>query len=154
MSNQTHSKPRLEYWKAAPEAMKAMLALENTVRAAGIDKALLEFIKLRTSQINGCAYCVNMHHTDARKNGETDQRLALLPFWHEVDIYTEKEKAVLRWVEALTTLPGGGVSEEDFTEIRAHFTEAEVTWITLATATINMWNRFGVGFQIPLGYAG
>lgn len=154
MNQENNLKPRIEYWKAAPEAFKAMLALENTIRDAGIDPFHLEFIKLRASQINECAFCVDMHTKDARKLGETDQRLALLPFWREVSIYTPKEKALLRWVEALTKLPGGGVSDEDFAEIRAHFNEAEITWITLATSTINAWNRFGVGFHMPLGYVG
>jgi len=148
----TTDKPRVEHWKAAPEAMKAMLALETTVRGLGIDQGLLELIKLRVSQINGCAYCVDMHFNDAKKRGETDQRLNLLPFWQEVTIYSPQERAVLRWLEALTKLPGGHVSDEDFEEIHRFYDDAEITKLTLAIVTINGWNRFGVGFRIPIGY--
>jgi len=148
----TTDKPRIEHWKASPDAMKAMLALETAVRGLGIDQGLLELIKLRVSQINGCAYCVDMHFTDAKKRGETEQRLNLLPYWHEVTLYTPQERAVLRWLEALTKLPGGHVSDEDFEEIRRFYSDAEITNIILAIVTINGWNRFGVGLRIPIGY--
>lgn len=145
------TKARLEHWKAAPEAMKAMLALEHAVVAAGIDPVQLDFIKLRASQINGCAYCMNMHFNDAVKAGVSAQRLHLLPVWREAaHLYTPAERAVLDWTEKLTRLPGGHVSDEDFAGIRAHFDEAQVTRITLAIATINAWNRFGVGFRLPV----
>lgn len=145
------TKARLEHWKAAPEAMKAMLALEHAVVAAGIDPVQLDFIKLRASQINGCAYCMNMHFNDAVKAGVSAQRLHLLPVWREAaHHYTSAERAVLDWTEKLTRLPGGHVSDEDFAGIRAHFDEAQVTRITLAIATINAWNRFGVGFRLPV----
>ena len=148
----THTtKARLEHWKAAPEAMKALLALEQAVRSAGIDPVQLEFIKLRASQINGCAYCMDMHFNDAVKAGVTSQRLQLLPVWREAaHLYTPAERAVLDWTEKLTRLPGGHVSDEDFAGIRAHFSGGEVARITLAIATINAWNRFGVGFRLPV----
>lgn len=145
------TKARLEHWKAAPEAMKAMLALEQTVRNAGIDPKQLEFIKLRASQINGCAYCMNMHFNDAVKEGESTQRLQLLSVWREVaHLYTPAERAVLAWTEKLTQLPGNHVSDEDYANISAHFSDDQVTKITLAIATINAWNRFGVGFRLPV----
>jgi AhpD family alkylhydroperoxidase len=145
------TKARLEHWKAAPEAMKAMLALEQTVRNAGIDPVQLEFIKLRASQINGCAYCMNLHFNDAVKAGVSPQRLHLLPAWREAaHLYTPAERAVIAWTETLTRLPGGHVSDEDFAGIRGHFDEAQVTRITLAIATINAWNRFGTGFRLPV----
>lgn len=142
----------MEYWKAAPEVIKAMLAMESAVRNSGLDPILQELIKLRVSQINGCAYCADMHFKDAKKIGETDDRLNLLAFWHEVDLFTAKEKAALHWVEKLTRLPGGHVSDGDFAIISAHFSEEEIAKITLAIVTINGWNRFGVGFRLPVGF--
>ncbi|WP_193212855.1 carboxymuconolactone decarboxylase family protein [Luteolibacter marinus] len=145
------TRARLEHWKAAPDAMKALLALEQAVRGAGIDPVLLEFIKLRASQINGCAYCMNMHFNDAVKSGIPPQRLHLLPSWREAaHLYTPAERAVLAWTEKLTRLPGSHVGDEDYAALRVHFDEVQVTWITLAIATINAWNRFGVGFRLPV----
>ena len=151
MNTEITAKARLEHWKTSPETMKAMLALETAVRTSGIDLKLNELIKLRVSQINGCAYCMDMHFNDAVKGGETTQRLNLLSVWHEVPyLYTPAERAVLRWTEALTKLPGGHVTDEDFAEISAHFTESEIPKLTLAIAAINAWNRFGVGFHLPV----
>lgn len=145
------TKARLEHWNASPDAMQAMLALENAVRGAGIDPVQLEFIKLRASQINGCAYCMNIHFNDALKSGVSPQRLQLLPAWREAaHLYSPAEQAVLAWTEKLTLLPGGHVGDDDFAALRNHFDEAQVTWITLAIATINAWNRFGVGFRLPV----
>ena len=116
---------RPDPWKAAPEVFKAALALENAVRGFGIEPKLLELIKYRASQINGCAHCMNMHFNDAIKAGESPQRLNLLPVWREAPhLYTAVERAVLRWTEALTNLPGHHVTDEDFAEINAHFNEA------------------------------
>jgi AhpD family alkylhydroperoxidase len=145
-------KPRMEYWKAAPEVFKVMLAMETVVRNSGFDPILQELIKLRVSQINGCAYCADMHFKDAKKIGETDERLNLLAFWHEVGVFTAQEKAALHWAEKLTRLPGGPVSDEDFALVSGHFSEAEIAKITLAIVTINGWNRFGVGFRLPVGF--
>lgn len=144
-------KARIDHWKTAPETMKAMLALENAVRTSGIEPRLYELIKLRASQINGCAYCIDMHFNDLVKGGESPQRLNLLPVWQEAShLYTPAERAVLRWTEVLTKLPGGHVTDEDFAELRAHFSEEEIPKLTLAIATINAWNRFGVGFHLPV----
>ena len=142
---------RLDPWKAAPEVFKAALALENTVRGLGIEPKLLELIKLRASQINGCAHCMNIHFNDAVKAGESLQRLNLLSAWSEVPhLYTDSERAVIRWTEALTNLPGHHVTDEDFAEISLYFNEAEISRITLAVATINAWNRFGTAFRSPV----
>jgi AhpD family alkylhydroperoxidase len=138
---------RIDPWKAAPEVFKAALALETAVKSFGIDPKILELIKLRASQINGCAHCINLHFNDAVKAGESPQRLNLLPVWREAPhLYTNSERAVLRWTESLTKLPGNHVSDEDYVEISSHFNEAEVARITLAIATINAWNRFGTAF--------
>ncbi|MBX3740951.1 MAG: carboxymuconolactone decarboxylase family protein [Akkermansiaceae bacterium] len=147
----TIPKARIEHWKTAPDTMKAMIALEGAVRSSGIDPKLYELIKLRASQINGCAYCMDMHFNDLLKGGESIQRLNLLPVWQEVrHLYTPAERAVLRWTELLTELPGGRVTDDDFAELRAHFSEEQIPQITLAIATINAWNRFGVGFRLPV----
>ncbi|MGV3531116.1 MAG: carboxymuconolactone decarboxylase family protein [Chthoniobacteraceae bacterium] len=148
MNQNVTPSPRLDPWKAAPEVYKAALALETAVRSFGIEPKLLELVKLRASQINGCAHCMDIHFNDAVKGGESLQRLHLLPVWRETPyLYTLAERAVLRWTEALTNLPGHHVTDEDFVEMRAHFEEAEVTRITLAIATINAWNRFGTAFR-------
>jgi len=150
----TLSQPRLDYSKVAPHIFQAMLALEKAVLATGLEHSLLELIKLRVSQINGCALCVDMHFRSARKAGETEERLNLLPVWHEAEVYIPGERAALRWAEALTRLSTGGVSDEDFAAVSAEFSEVEVANLTLAIAAINSWNRFGVGFKIPVGYFG
>lgn len=148
MNQSINPTARLDPWKAAPEVFKAALALENAVRGFGIEPKLLELIKLRASQINGCAHCMNIHFNDAVKAGESLQRLNLLPVWREAShLYTAAERAVLRWTEALTNLSGHHVTDEDFAEINEHFNEAELTRITLAIATINAWNRFGTAFR-------
>lgn len=148
MNENTKSASRPDPWKAAPEVYKAAFALETTVKSLGIEPKLLEFIKLRASQINGCAHCMNMHFNDAVEAGESPQRLNLLPVWRETPhLYTDAERAVLRWTESLTNLPGHHVTDEDFAEISQHFNEAEISRLTLAIATINAWNRFGTAFR-------
>ncbi len=150
----TSSQPRIDYSKVAPHVFQALLGLEKAVLATGLEQSLLELIKLRVSQINGCALCVDMHYRSARKAGESEERLYLLHVWHEAEVFTPGERAALRWAEALTRLPGGHVSDEDFAAVSAEFTEVEVANLTLAIATINSWNRFGVGFKIPVGFYG
>lgn len=150
----TTSQPRLDYAKVAPHIFQAMLALEKAVLATGLEHSLLELIKLRVSQINGCALCVDMHFRSARKAGETEVRLNLLPVWREAEVYTPGERAALHWAEALTRLSTGHVSDEDFAIVSAEFSEVEVANLTLAITAINSWNRFGVGFKIPVGFYG
>lgn len=142
MSNRLDSKT---VYGLAPNVIKAALTLSAAV-PGDLEKPLLELVKLRASQINGCAYCINMHAEDARKAGETEARLQLLPAWHEVDIYNEREKAALLWTETLTRLPNG-VPDEVYAKAKAPFTDEEFVHLTSAVATINFWNRFGVGFQ-------
>ncbi|HEU5395727.1 MAG TPA: carboxymuconolactone decarboxylase family protein [Verrucomicrobiae bacterium] len=148
------SEPRLNYRKASPPALQAMWNLQKAVNDCGLEHSLLELVKLRASLINGCAFCIDMHFRDARKAGETEQRLNLLSAWHEAPVYTARERAALRWTDALTKLAGNGVSEEDFAEARAQFSEAELVNLTLAIVAINGWNRFSVGFRVPPGFAG
>jgi len=139
---------RLEWAKAAPDAYKAMLGLEQALAKSGLETSLLELIRLRASQINGCAYCVNMHANDARKAGETEARLQTLSVWEETRFFTERERAALAWVESLTRLPEKHAPQHQFDALREHFSDAEIANLTLAIATINAWNRFGVGMAM------
>ncbi|MCP1651540.1 carboxymuconolactone decarboxylase family protein [Pseudomonas sp. GD04087] len=139
---------RIEWAKAAPDAYKAMLGLEQALAKSGLETSLLELIRLRASQINGCAYCVNMHANDARKAGETEARLQTLSVWEETRFFTERERAALAWVESLTRLPEKHAPQHQFDALREHFSDAEIANLTLAIATINAWNRFGVGMAM------
>jgi len=139
---------RITWGQKSPEAYKAMSALENAVVNSGLEHALLELIRLRASQLNGCAYCVNLHANDARKAGETEARLQTLSVWAETTFFSEKEKAVLAWTESLTQLSIHHAPQHQYEALLEHFSENEVVNITLAIATINAWNRFGVGFAM------
>ncbi|MCJ1878217.1 carboxymuconolactone decarboxylase family protein [Pseudomonas nitroreducens] len=139
---------RLEWAKAAPDAYKAMLGLEQALAKSGLETSLLELIRLRASQINGCAYCVNMHANDARKAGETEARLQTLSVWEETRFFSERERAALAWVESLTRLPEKHAPQHQFDALREHFSDTEIANLTLAIATINAWNRFGVGMAM------
>jgi AhpD family alkylhydroperoxidase len=139
---------RIAWGQKSPEAYKAMSALENVVVNSGLEHALLELIRLRASQLNGCAYCVNLHANDARKAGETEARLQTLSVWAETTFFSDKEKAVLAWTESLTQLSIHHAPQHLYEALLEHFSENEVVNITLAIATINAWNRFGVGFAM------
>jgi AhpD family alkylhydroperoxidase len=139
--------PRLDYGKAAPEAYGAMLALEGKVRNLGIDPTLLELIKIRASQINGCAFCLDMHTRDARKHGETEERIYQLSAWHESPAFTERERAALGWTDALTLVAETHAPDDVYDEACRHFSEKELVDLTLAVVTINAWNRIAVGFR-------
>ncbi|MGO4376855.1 carboxymuconolactone decarboxylase family protein [Pseudoduganella sp. RAF53_2] len=139
---------RINYYTASPEAMKAMMALEKAVNSLGLEKPLVELVKLRTSQINGCAFCVDMHSTDARKAGETERRLMGVSVWRETPFFTPRERAALAWTEALTRLSETHAPDEDYAAMAKEFTPAEQVNLTMAINTINAWNRFGVGFRV------
>lgn len=147
------AQPRLNYGKAAPTVLSAMIALQTAVNQSGLESSLLELVKLRASSLNHCAFCIDMHSTDALAAGETAERLFLLNAWHEVSVYSPRERAALRWTDALTQLPNAAVSDEVFSEVRAHFSEEELAKLTLAIVSINGWNRFGVGFKVPPRFA-
>jgi len=138
---------RMDYAKAAPGAMKAMSGLDAYLAKCGLEASLRELVKLRASQINGCAYCVDMHSLDARAGGESEQRLYALPVWHETPFFTERERAALLWTEKLTLLSVDHVPDEVFEQVRQHFSEEELANLTLVIAAINAWNRFGVSFR-------
>ncbi|WP_042422724.1 carboxymuconolactone decarboxylase family protein [Comamonas granuli] len=143
--------PRINYPQAAPGAFEAMLGLERYARASGLEHGLLELVKTRVSQINGCAYCLDMHTKDARAAGETEQRLYLLPAWRETHFYTPRERAALAWAEALTTLGGHGVPDALYAEARRHFDDKALVDLSLAVVAINGWNRLSVAFRTEAG---
>ena len=145
----TAAAPRLHYASAAPATLQAMLTLQQAANRTGLEPALIELVKLRVSQINGCAFCIHMHFRDAAKAGETPARLYLLDAWAETDLYSPRERAALRWAEALTRLAGGHVTDEDFATARTEFSDSELALLTLAIVAINGWNRFNVGFRTP-----
>jgi AhpD family alkylhydroperoxidase len=143
------TEPRLKNYQSAPAVLQAMLALQAAVNKSRLEHPLMELVKIRASQINRCAFCLDMHVRDALKAGETMERIYLLDAWEEVDIYTPREHAALQWTDALTRLSDAPISDALFTSVRAHFTEAELLELTLAIVTINGWNRFNVGFRVP-----
>jgi AhpD family alkylhydroperoxidase len=146
-------KARLDARKASPEAMKAMSELHAYVGKCGLDHTLLELVKLRASQINGCAWCMDMHTKELRADGESEQRLYLISAWRECPFYSERERAALAWTEALTTLAHGDVPDEVYAVARAQFSEEELVKLTLAIVAINGANRINVAFRaVPGSY--
>ena len=145
-------KPRIEYQKIAPAAFQAMRAFETYVRGCGLEPTLLELIKIRASQINGCAYCLDMHTKDARARGETEQRLYLISAWREAPCYSGRERAALAWTEALTGIAAThDVPDAVYEEARRHFDEKALVDLTLAIVAINGWNRLNVAFRTRVG---
>jgi len=140
-------KPRLNPFAAAPAAMKAWLDYGQGLLAGGLEQSLMELVKIRASQINGCAHCLDMHTADARKNGETEQRIYLLDAWRESPLYSERERAALEWTEALTLLPQTHAPDEAYRALQAQFSPEEQVKLTLLIVTINGWNRIQVGFR-------
>lgn len=143
--------PRLEYNKVSPQAVQAMYALEKFVRESGLEPSLLELIKMRASQINGCAYCIDMHSKDARTHGETEQRLYALAAWRETPFFTDRERAALEWTESLTLVSGNHVPDEIFERVRQHFNSEELVALSMAIVTINSWNRLAIAFRAVPG---
>ena len=134
-------------FKAAPDAIKAMMAVEAAIRGSGLEHSLLELVKMRASQINGCAFCLHMHATEARAAGETEMRLYMLNAWRESDLYTGRERAALAWTESLTRLSETGAPDADYDLVRTSFTDTEQVNLTLAIGAINLWNRLQVGLR-------
>jgi AhpD family alkylhydroperoxidase len=142
---------RIDFKKVSPAAFRAQLGLEEFVHESGLEPKLLELVKIRASQLNRCAYCIDMHTKDARAAGETEQRIYLLSAWEEAPFYSERERAALEWTETLTLLAERGVPDEVFERVRKHFTEEEVVNLTMAIVAINGWNRLEVGFKGDVG---
>ena len=144
-------KARINYSKADPEALPLLLAVEAHIGTSSLEPKLLHLVKMRASQINGCAFCLDMHSKDARADGETEQRLYSLDAWEEAPYYNERERAALEWTEAITLLSNGHVPDSTYERVRAHFSEAEIAALTLAIAMINSWNRLNVALRTEAG---
>lgn len=144
-------KQRLNYAKIAPDALKGMLEIEQYLNSSGLERSLYELVKTRASQINGCAYCLDMHTKDARKAGETEQRLYALNAWRETPFYTERERAALEWTESLTLISENDVPDALYDSVRKHFNEAELVALTMAIVAINGWNRLAISFRTVPG---
>lgn len=142
---------RLDYRNIYPEALRAMGELEKTVHASPLEPELLELVKIRASQLNGCGYCLDMHTKDAAVLGISDQRMHLVAAWREAPCYSARGRVALAWCEALTLLPTTGAPDEIYEQVAAVFTPEETVALTLAVIAINGWNRFAVGFQATVG---
>jgi AhpD family alkylhydroperoxidase len=142
---------RIDGMKEAPGVLEAMLGIEKYLRRSGLDHNLLNLINLRASQINGCAYCLDMHWKDLRAAGETEQRLYGLDAWRESPYYTDRERAALAWTEAVTNIQEGRVEDSVFAEVRKFFSDKEIADLTLAVAAINSWNRLNIALRTVPG---
>jgi len=144
-------KARIDHAKLLPKAIQAMYPTTKYVNASGLDHRLLELVKMRTSQLNGCAYCIDMHSKDARAAGEIEQRLYLLDAWRETPLYTERERAALEWSEAVTRVAEGHVPDEVYARTREQFSEEELVNLTIAVIATNGWNRLNIAFRPEVG---
>ncbi len=132
-------------------AVQALLRLQQEVEASGLERSVIELVKIRASQMNGCAYCLDMHTKDARAMGETEQRIYALSAWRETPFFSERERAALEWTESVTRVGDTHVPDEVFASVRAHFEEAELVALTFAVIAINGWNRLAIAFRAPVG---
>ncbi|WPN59851.1 carboxymuconolactone decarboxylase family protein [Pseudomonas sp. P9_31] len=139
--------PRIDFYTASPDGLKAMMALEAAVSKLPLEKSLIELVKLRASQINGCAFCIDMHTADAIKDGETPRRLFAVTAWREAPFFTDRERAALAWTESLTQVSLTHAPDEDYALLSAEFSPKEMVDLTVAISTINSWNRLAVGFR-------
>ncbi|HUH73527.1 MAG TPA: carboxymuconolactone decarboxylase family protein [Chitinophagales bacterium] len=142
---------RLNYMKIAPDAIKGMLEMEKYVHQSGLERSLYELVKIRASQINGCAYCLDMHTKDARKLGETEQRIYTLSTWRETPFFSERERAALAWTEALTLISENDVPDALYNATREYFNEKEMMDLTISIIAINSWNRLAISFRTTPG---
>ncbi len=143
--------PRLKYYQASPEGYRALNAWQLTITNSGLERSLQELVKIRASQINGCAFCIDMHWKDAVAAGEQEDRLYLLDAWRETDMYTDRERAALAWTEALTLISETHAPDDVFEEVRAQFDDKELADLSYAIAAINAWNRLAIGFRMVAG---
>src|SRR5512135_3690247 len=151
LTRRMHMTRRINYLTASPDGFKAMRQLQAHIDNCGLDHKLLELVKMRASQMNGCGYCLDMHSKDARAAGETEQRLYVLDAWREAPFYTDRERAALAWTEALTRVSDGHVPDAVYEEARRHFGEAELVNLSLAVVAINGWNRLAIAFRSDVG---
>lgn len=139
--------PRMNIFQAAPEGTKAMLALEASIERSGLEHGLLELVRLRASQMNGCAFCIHMHVKDAIKHGEAGMRIAMLDGWRESPLFTDRERAALNWTEALTRVAKTHAPDEDYALLKSQFNDTEIANLTLLVGSINAWNRVQIGLR-------
>jgi AhpD family alkylhydroperoxidase len=144
--------PHVDYAKVAPDAIRALMPLQQYVNRAGLEPALLELVKLRASYMNGCAYCVDMHALDARAMGETEQRIYAAAVWRDAPFYTARERAALAWTEAVTEMRQGAAPDAVRAEVGEHFDDRELVALTMAIIAINAWNRLNVPFHNEAGH--
>jgi AhpD family alkylhydroperoxidase len=140
-------KSRMNLYQVAQDGVKALMAVEASIEKSGLDRGLAEMVKLRASQINGCAYCIHMHVQDAVKHGESHMRLHLLDAWRESPLYSDRERAALNWTESLTRVAETGAPDEDYELLKQHFNDTEIAYLTLLIGAINTWNRVAIGLR-------
>jgi AhpD family alkylhydroperoxidase len=138
---------RLSAVKVAPDGYKALAGVENYIRQCGLEPRLIDLVKMRASQINGCAYCLDMHSREARRAGESEQRLYLLNAWHEAPFYSPRERAALAWTDAVTRIADTHAPDDTYEALRQHFSEKEIADLTLVVGMINLWNRLAISFR-------
>ncbi len=143
---------RLDVQKVAPQARRALLSFQGEVNGFGLEPALVELVKIRASQINGCAYCIDMHTKDARANGESEQRIYALAAWRETPFFTDRERAALEWTEAVTLISEGHAADDVYEQVRQRFTEKERVGLTMSIVAINSWNRMAIAFRAVPGH--
>jgi AhpD family alkylhydroperoxidase len=143
--------PRIDFTRYAQDAQKSLYALEKYILTCGLDHHLIHLLKMRASQLNGCAYCIDMHSKDARASGETEQRLYELDAWRETPFYTEKERAALEWVEAITLVSQSHVPDEVFEQVKKQFSDKEIVDLTMIAGMINLWNRIAISMRAVPG---
>jgi AhpD family alkylhydroperoxidase len=144
-------KSRIDYTRVSSQALRAMFGLNAAIESSSLEPALLELVKMRASQINGCAQCLDMHSKDARAAGETEQRLYLLDAWRETALYSARERAALAWTEAVTRVTDGHVPEDVYRDVSEQFSEQELVALTMAVVAINGWNRLNIAFRVEAG---
>jgi AhpD family alkylhydroperoxidase len=143
----TMTNQRLDYRAAAPQAYAAVAGVERTIQSCGLEKSLIELVKMRASQINRCAYCLDMHSRDARHHGESEQRLYVLTAWRESPLYSQRERAALAWTECLTNVAAEGAPEASYAALEAHFSAKEIVELSILVGLINLWNRLAIGMR-------
>ncbi len=139
--------PRMNIFLAAPQGSKAMLAVEASIEESGLEHGLIELVRLRASQINGCAFCLHMHVRDAVKHGENDMRIHMLDSWRGSPLFSDRERAALNWTESLTRIAETHAPDEDYALLKSHFSEKEIAYLTLVIGAINLWNRVQTGLR-------
>jgi AhpD family alkylhydroperoxidase len=139
--------PRLNIFQIAPEGTKAVMALESAIEQSGLEHGLLELVRLRASQMNGCSFCIHMHVKDALKHGEAGMRIAMLNAWRDSPLFSDRERAALNWTESLTRVAKSHAPDDDYSLLKSQFTDAEIGWLSLLIGSINLWNRLQIGLR-------